>query len=180
MSANFNKNGIITCTPIDGFDKVSILKNDIVVGENLVQNSSIKTTSQSYGFADRVVSIESGKQYTLSVKGYISEEAKNDGTTLRIYCYKSDWRYCPLTLSISDIKETIVKGTFTATQTTTLHIASYSFLQQSTAGSPVTVEWYKFEEGSKATPWCPNPADGFGNTPDTYKNPIQAKDFIEI
>ena len=180
MSANFNKNGIITCTPIDGYDKAGIMKNDIIVGENLVQNSSIKTVSSSYGFANKTVSVESGKQYTLSVKGYISEDAKNDGTTLKIYCYKSDWSYYPLILTISDIKETITKGTFTATQTTTLSITSYSFLQQSTAGSPVTVEWYKFEEGSKATPWCPNPADGFGNTPDTYKNPIQAKDFIEL
>ena len=180
MSANFNKNGIITCTPIDGYDKAGIMKNDIIVGENLVQNSSIKTVSSSYGFANKTVSVESGKQYTLSVKGYISEDAKNDGTTLKIYCYKSDWSYCPLILTISDIKETITKGTFTATQTTTLSITSYSFLQQSTAGSPVTVEWYKFEEGSKATPWCPNPADGFGNTPDIYKNPIYSKDFIEL
>lgn len=38
----------------------------------------------------------------------------------------------------------------------------------------------KLEEGSKTTPWCPNPADGFGNTPDTYKNPIYAKDFMEL
>lgn len=52
MSAKFHKNGIVTCTPIDGFDKVSILKNDIVVGENLVQYSSIKTTSSSYGFGN--------------------------------------------------------------------------------------------------------------------------------
>ena len=180
MSAKLNKNGIVSCTPIDGYDKVSILKNDIIVGKNLVGNSLIKTTSSSYGFASRTVSIESGKQYTLSVKGYISEEAKNDGTTLKIYCYKPDWSYCPLILSISDIEETIVKGTFTATQTTTLNITSYSFLRQSAAGSPVTVEWYKFEEGSKATPWCSNPADGFDNTPDIYKNPIYAKDFIEL
>ena len=180
MSAKFHKNGVINCTPIDGFDKVSIMKNDIIVGENLVQNSSIKTVSSSYGFANRTVSIESGKQYTLSVKGYVSEDAKNDGTTLKIYCYKSDWSYCPLILTISDTKETIVKGTFTANQTTTLYITSYSYLKQSTAGSPVVVEWYKLEEGSKATPWCPNPEDGFGNTPDTYKNPIYAKDFIEL
>lgn len=180
MSAKFNKNGIVTCTPIDGFDKVSILKNDIVVGENLVQNSLIKTTSSLYGFAYREVSIESGKQYTLSVKGYISEEAKNDGTSLEIFCYKSDWSYCPLILSISDIKETIVKGTFTANQSIVLKISSYSYLRQNTAGSPVTVEWYKFEEGSKATPWCPNPSDGFGNIPDTYKNPIYANDFVEL
>ena len=180
MSAKFHKNGVINCTPIDGYDKVSILKNDIIVGENLVQNSLIKTTSSLYGFANRAVFIESGKQYTLSAKGCISEEAKNDGTTLKIYCYKPDWSYCPLILSISDIEETIVKGTFTATQTTTLNITSYSFLQQSAAGSPVTVEWYKFEEGSKATPWYPSPSDRFGNTPDTYKNPIYAKDFIEL
>ena len=180
MSAKFNKNGVVNCATIDGYDKVSIIKNDIIVGKNLVGNSLIKTTSSSYGFASRTVSVESGKQYTLSVKGYISEEAKNDRTTLRIFCYKSDWSYTPLSLVISDIKETIAIGAFTATQTTTLYITSYSFLQQSAAGSPVTVEWYKFEEGSKSTPWCPNPADGFGNTPDTYKNPIYAKDFIEL
>lgn len=128
-------------------------------GANLVSSSLINTTSYKYGFATRTVQIESGKQYTLSVKGYISEAAKNDGTTLKIYAYKSDWRYCPLILSISDIKETIVKGTFTANQTTALNITSYSYLQQSTAGSQVTVEWYKLEEGSVATPWCPNSAD---------------------
>lgn len=180
MSAKFNKNGVVICTPIDGYDKVSILKNDIDIGENLIKNSLIKTTSSSYGFANRTVQIESGKQYILSVKGYISEDAKNDGTALKIYIYKSDWTYCPLILTISDTKETIVKGTFTANQTSALNITSYSYLQQSTAGSPVTVEWYKFEEGSKTTPWYPNSADGFGNTPDTYKSPIQANDFIEL
>ena len=180
MSVKFNKNGVINCTPIDGYDKVSILKNDIDIGENLIKNSLINQTSSEYGFANRYASIESGKQYTLSVKGYISEDAKNDGTSLKIYMWKSDWSYCPLILSISDTKETIIKGTFTANQDLTLNITSYSFLQQSTAGSPVTVEWYKLEEGSKATPWCPNPADGFGNTPDTYTNPIYARDFIEL
>lgn len=180
MSAKFNKNGIVICSPVDEYDKVSILKNDIIVGENLVKDSLIKTISSSYGFATRTVQIESGKQYTFSVKGYISEDAKNDGTTLKIYVYTSDWKYCPLILSISDTKETIVKGTFTANQTTTLNIASYSYLQQSTAGSPVAVEWYKFEEGTKVTPWCPNPADGLGETPRPYNNPIQAKDFIEF
>ena len=30
MSANFNKNGVINCTPIDGFDKVSIMKNKYI------------------------------------------------------------------------------------------------------------------------------------------------------
>lgn len=39
MSARVNKNGIINCTLIDGHDKVSILKNDIDVGDNLVNNS---------------------------------------------------------------------------------------------------------------------------------------------
>ena len=180
MSAKFNKNGVINCAPIDGYDKVSIMKNDIIVGKNLVGNSLIKTTTSSYGFANRAVSVESGKQYTLSVKGYISEEAKNDGTTLQIHCCTSDWTYYPLILTISDIKEAVVKGTFTAKYTTTLYIESYSYLQQGTPGSPVTVEWYKLEEGSKSTPWCPSPVDGFGNTPDTYKNPIQAKYFIEL
>lgn len=39
MSAIINKNGIINCSPIDDYNKVSILKNDIIIGENLVNNS---------------------------------------------------------------------------------------------------------------------------------------------
>ena len=133
-------------------------------GENLVHDSLINETSYEYGFAGRTVHIESGKQYTLSVKGYISEDAKNDGTTLKIYAYKSDWRYCPLILSISDTKETIVAGTFTSNQTIDLVISSYSYLEQSKSGNAVTVLWYKFEEGSKSTPWCPNPSDSLYST----------------
>lgn len=135
-----------------------------VGGENLVSDSLINETSYEYGFASRTVQIESGKQYTLSVKGYISEDAKNDGTTLKIYAYRSDWRYCPLILSISDTKETIVTGTFTANQTIDLFITSYSYLEQYKSGNAVTVLWYKFEEGSKATPWCPNPSDALYST----------------
>ena len=180
MSANIYKNGVANCTPIDGYDKVSILKNDIVVGENLIQNSLIKTTSSAYGFGSRTVHIESGKQYTFSAKGYVSEAANNDGTTLKIFMYKSDWTYVPKQLRITSTKETIATGTFTASETLDVRVTAYSILSQGVAGSPVTVEWYKLEEGFKATPWCPSPSDGFGNTPPTYKNPIQARDFIEL
>lgn len=126
---------------------------------NLVKNSLMKTTSSTYGFEIRDVTVESGKQYTFSVNGCISDAAKNDGTTLKVYLYKNDWSYCPLILSISNTTNTTVTGTFTANQSTTLKITSYSFLSQGTAGSPVTINWYKLEEGSKSTPWCPNSAD---------------------
>ena len=33
MSAKFNKNGIVSCTPIDGYDKVSILINNFQTHE---------------------------------------------------------------------------------------------------------------------------------------------------
>ena len=36
MSAKFHKNGVVNCAPIDGYDKVSIMKDDIIVGENLI------------------------------------------------------------------------------------------------------------------------------------------------
>lgn len=47
MAANFNKNGVIDCTPIECSDTVNIMKNDIVVGENLLKNMNTFNLSGS-------------------------------------------------------------------------------------------------------------------------------------
>lgn len=91
MSAKFHKNGVINCTPIDGFDKVSIMKNDIIVGENLLKdtytfkdwvpcNSAVSLIPNCYNGAAATFStsawsyylkncaFEAGKTYTISAK----------------------------------------------------------------------------------------------------------------
>lgn len=91
MSAKFHKNGVVSCTPIDGFDKVSIMKNDIIVGENLLKdtytfkdwvpcNSAVSLIPNCYNGAAATFStsawsyylkncaFEVGKTYTISAK----------------------------------------------------------------------------------------------------------------
>ena len=145
MSLSITKSGIITTSGS--------------VNKNLVANSLINTTSSSYGFASRTVSITEGKTYTISARGYISNAAVASGTTLRVYLYKSDWSYCPIIMSFDSTSAKTQYGSFVANQTTTLTISSYSFKSQSTAGDPVTTIWYKMEEGSTPTVWVPNSSD---------------------
>ena len=191
MSAKFNKNGVVNCTPIDGFDKVSIMKNDVIVGENLlkdtytfkdwVQNNSavslipncyngatatFSTSAWSYYFQN--CSFEAGKTYTISAKvkcevGKYVAFFTFSGNGQGFHNFTTDdWEDYSYTFTISESRTGIVR------------------LENAGSTNGLYVALMKLEEGSKATPWCPNPADGFGNTPDTYKNPIQAKDFIEL
>lgn len=145
MSVGINKNGIIDASGS--------------VNKNLISNSYVNTTSSAYGFGGRSFSVTSGTTYTVQARGFVSTASVASGTTLRVYFYKSDWSYCPLVLTISSTTPSTVCGTFTANQTTTLNVTSYSFKAQSTAGDPVTTIWYKAETGSSPTIWVPNSSD---------------------
>ena len=127
--------------------------------DNLVQDSYIDITSSNYGFGVKKFQITEGKTYTVSARGYISDAAVSSGTHLAVYFYKSDWSYCPSILEIYSTAPETKFATFTATQTTTMTISSYSFKSQGHSGDPVTCIWYKVEEADKPTKWMPNSAD---------------------
>ena len=223
MSAKFNKNGVINCTPIDGYDKVSILKNDIVVGENLVGNSyNFNGWSVGSGWTSSIDSSDGFIVYSFSRTGATSNNWVRLIPTLKVdpndypngitvsldiktpdisavnsKCIGSLQTYqasgsrvgwCEPQWDLSKVindKWTRISYTFSQallktnfTSGTTLSYTQFSF--QLVQNGNISIKKIKIESGSKATPWCPNPADGFGNTPDTYKNPIDAKDFIEL
>ena len=223
MSAKFNKNGIVSCTPIDGYDKVSILKNDIVVGENLVGNSNnFNGWIAESGWTSSIDSDDGFTVYSFSRTGATSNTWVRIIPTLKIdpndypngitvsldiktpdvsainqTCIGSLQTYQALGESVGwfepswDLSKVVnnqwtrISYTFTQSELkiiyysgTTLSYTQFSF--QLVQNGDIFIKKIKIEEGSKATPWCPNPADGFGNTPSTYKNPIYAKDFIEL
>lgn len=223
MSAKFNKNGIVSCTPIDGYDKVSILKNDIVVGENLVGNSNnFNGWIAESGWTSSIDSDDGFTVYSFSRTGATSNTWVRIIPTLKIdpndypngitvsldiktpdvsainqTCIGSLQTYQALGERVGwfepswDLSKVVnnqwtrISYTFTQSELkiiyysgTTLSYTQFSF--QLVQNGDIFIKKIKIEEGSKATPWCPNPADGFGNTPSTYKNPIYAKDFIEL
>ena len=223
MSAKFHKNGVVNCTPIDGYDKVSILKNDIVVGENLVGNSyNFNGWWCGSGWTSSIDSSDGFTVYSFSRTGATSNNWVRLIPTLKVdpndypngitvsldiktpdisavnhKCIGSLQTYqasgsrvgwveplWDLSKVIND-KWTRISYTFSQallktnfTSGTTLSYTQFSF--QLVQNGNISIKKIKIESGSKATPWCPNPADGLGNTPDIYKNPIQANNFIEL
>ncbi|MBQ0112771.1 MAG: LamG domain-containing protein [Bacteroidales bacterium] len=144
------------------------LDNNGIGNPNLINNSYVNTTASAYGFGTRTVTLTQGKTYTFTVNGHISDVAASEGTRLKTYIYKTDWSWSMIA-DISSTSDTNATITFTAPSTNIFMITSYSFKAQSTAGSNVTANWYKMEEGTKATPWCPSTSDpmytnlGFNN-----------------
>lgn len=179
---------------------IQILKQGIIqtsgtVNKNLIPDSWINVTSDLYGYAYRSFNVISGVTYTVQARGFISDAAMRSGTTLKVYFYKPGWSYCPVVLTINSVNEITMCSSFTASETTPLNVASYSFKAASTAGDPVTTIWYKAEEGAVPTVWVPNSADstyigeniglseGCINpsiTSFTKTGQVIAKEFIEI
>ena len=200
MSVKFHKNGVINCTPIDGYDKMSIMKNDIIIGENLfgfnkgmiigsLHNNAIVTSNQAeYGYNVAI----NNNTYAISCR---VENIGFNGVSGETYTFSADIyasSNCSAHLDICDAGGTIFNITtekkrysFSATPSSYYNasLGYNGFLDIETtncSGITIYLSNVKIERGSKATPWCPNPADGLGNTPETYRNPIQANDFIEF
>lgn len=222
MSAKFNKNGIIFCTPIDGFDEVSIMKNDIVIGENLVNNSvdfvNWSKSSEWVSYIDddgftvchfertgatsnnwvRLIptlkidpeNYPNGITVSLDIKtpdvSAINHKCIGAIQTYQASGSRVGWSEPSWNLSnIINNQWTRVSYTFSQsslkinhTSGTTVSYSQFSF--QLVQNGSIDIKKIKIEDDTNPTPWCANPLDGFGDTPDTYKNPIQAKDFIEL
>ena len=173
---------------LTGTDSISMLVNGISSGNkqyglNLLPNSIINETSKGYGFAVRSLKLEAGKTYTLSAKGIVNN-ALPSNMVLKVYIFRYkdssetnvaseigvNWANNSASLEITKNSGAarIASVSITAYKTATYQIASYLYDNNLTNGTgnggtrtyPVTVEWYKVEEGSTATPWVASDADG--------------------
>lgn len=63
---------------------------------------AILKTSSDYGFAHQLAYLKTGVAYTLTVIGWIDNQAKADGKSLRVFIYKADWSWSRAV----DIKDT--------------------------------------------------------------------------
>lgn len=217
-----NKKGIVVCSPICEHDTVSIFKNDITVGKNLVNDSiDFSSWSKASGWTTHIdndgftvccfsrTGATSNNWVRLIPTLKIDPDNYPNGITVsldiqtpdisainhkcigslqqyqssgsRVGWYEPSWNLGKVannkwtrvfyTFSQSVLKENNTGGT-------TVSYTQFSF--QIVQNGDISIKRIKIEEGSKETPWCPNPSDGFGETPSTYKNPIQANDFIEL
>ena len=114
------------------------------VGENLVPNSLINQTfsGDSTTNASRIINLIAGKTYTLSVNLKLS----NIGSSVDIYLHNNDWTF---SLNISyrtEIVDTIKTIAVSVPTTGVYNLDDFVI-----SGSN-TLNWYKLEEGSVATP----------------------------
>ena len=173
---------------LTGTDSISMLVNGIgsnqkQYGINLLPNSIVNETSKEYGFAVRSLKLEAGKTYTLSAKGIVHNSLPSN-MVLRVYIYRYkdssetnvaseigiNWasNSASLLITKNNGAARISSVSITPDKTATYYIASYLYDENQTNGTgnggtrtyPVTVEWYKVEEGSVATPWVASDADG--------------------
>jgi len=153
--ANTAKDDAINTASTDATNKIGALK---IGGTNLVENSLINADSTSYGFANRVVNLVSGREYVFSAAGYVSQKALDEGHNLVIYIYIPDWSFSKK-LSISTLSESVKDVTFVAPSTGSYSINSYLYPNGGTRTGTVHCSWYKLEEGNKPTAWAPAPVD---------------------
>ncbi|WP_207953672.1 phage tail tip protein J-related protein [Shewanella decolorationis] len=153
--ANTAKDDAISTASTDATNKIGALK---IGGTNLVENSLINADSTSYGFANRVINLVSGREYVFSAAGYVSQKALDEGHYLVIYIYKPDWSFSKA-LSISTLSESVKDVTFVAPSTGSYSINSYLYPNGGTRTGTVHCSWYKLEEGNKPTAWAPAPVD---------------------
>ncbi|MBR4533876.1 MAG: hypothetical protein IKO85_04960 [Bacteroidaceae bacterium] len=168
---------------LTGNDRISLAVANAAYNPNLLQNSIINETSTDYGFAHRSLRLENGKKYTFSVSG-ITPTSLPSAMKLRVYLFRlmdsgdtnvsSDWgsrwaQEVHVDISANGGNAATGSVSFTANRTGTYYITSYLYDTAISNGSngsggtrtyPVTVLWYKVEEGEIATNWTAEEADG--------------------
>jgi hypothetical protein len=154
---------------------------------NLLANSYVSLASTLYGFCTREVSLEKGKTYTLSVKGY----SVASGGELKVYVFAEDsddnWTWSN-SVSITDTTETTASVTFSDVPSSgTYHVRCFS--APSGSGKLVFVRYIQLEEGEVATPWSMNESDpaaygnllpDMGNNQWSYEDNVTKKDGVSL
>lgn len=136
---------------------------------NLVANSKIPASEgankQAYGFGLRPLAsppLKPNTIYTFSANGRTNDDKTSaDKKYLVAYIYATDWSFSH-TISIPETSDTTKSVTFTTPSniaSKTVYFNSYYYPSQGNSGiapaGTCTINWYKLEEGSEATPWRP-------------------------
>lgn len=90
------------------------------------QSIAINQSSSAYGFAQKELYLTAGRTYNITVRGYVSTTALNNGRTLRTYIYKSDWSESK-NVEISASAITTKTMQFVPATTGTYYIQSYMY-----------------------------------------------------
>lgn len=155
-------------------------------GPNLLPHSIINETSNAYGFGKRYLKLEAGKSYTLSASGIVPTSLPSN-MVLKVFIYRRkdsteasttseigySWAWSrSFNITQNGGAARTASVSFTADKTATYEIESYLYdtNEAGTNGTgnsgtrtyPVTILWYKVEEGSVATSWVPEESDGNG------------------
>lgn len=208
MAASFNKNGIIVGSTIEGYDKVSIHKNDIIVNPNILlasnkviggsnasgitssyeQDDSLKIIATSGNSNYRSIAfakdsnasvgenLKVGDSYTISLD--LKIEVGTKLPTLFINGGNSYKQLLGNTTLIGKWQQVYYTSTWAEPGTSYGNISLH--LGFGNAIGTYYVKNFKLEKGNKATPWCPNEVDGYGDfTTPTMNNPISINEIIE-
>lgn len=152
-------------------DQINLaIKNVNIGGANLIPNSKIKESFNSYGddLYKREVTLEQGQEYTFSMNGRCNQQALDNSYYLVAALYysqdsQSDIPYNDqVLLEIRQTKTTTVYKTFKAQHSGLYYIRAYMFPKGGNRNGEVTINWYKLEKGNKPTDWTPH-EDDIGN-----------------
>lgn len=130
-------------------------------GRNLVLDSMIKETSTNYGFATRkLVNLEKEKDYILSINGRTNGYS-NGSKFLQVFLYDINWKWST-GIAIKETIDTTKSIKFKIPSSINLadiQITAYYFPSENSNTGSATLNWYKVEEGNKASDWSPAPED---------------------
>lgn len=205
-----SKQGILQSGLIEADGNAKVYGDDVVVGENLIQNTIALTDyspwskwgqtstneivnnkfhfikpADSYGGIRQVCSISPNTAYTCSLTAY------GQGTLIIWNHYRSTQGGNNLiqynkTYALTEYPQRFI-FTFPAYSNSTYLVDRFNLMigLNGEAGE-VYIDKIKLEEGDAATPWVPNSADpiyatyDFANKDKSIPAPIQANEFYEI
>ncbi|CAG9359155.1 phage tail spike protein [Clostridium perfringens] len=137
------------------------INNIAIGGRNLVLNSMVNETSTNYGFAFRsLINLEKEKEYILSVNGRTNGYS-NGSKFLQVFIYDKNWKWSS-GIAITEAIDTTKSIKFkvpSSINPADIVLTSYYYPNENKVTGSATLNWYKVEEGNKATSWTPAPED---------------------